>query len=68
MPNSPVLTRSKPRREPMPNRSLNFRLWVDINRAPLMCQKCHKVVVTLTGQKVDLLPLLKEHRCVGGAE
>lgn len=66
--NKPAPTRSKARREPFPNHSLNYRLWIEGNRAPLMCQKCHKIVVTLTGQTVDLLPLLREHRCIGETE
>ena len=58
----PTPTR-KPRSTPLPNKSFNFRLWIEGNQAPVVCQKCNKKVVILKGQAVDLLPLLKEHRC-----
>ena len=60
----PTPTR-KPRPIPMPNKSLNFRLWIEGNRAPVVCQRCKKVVMVLTEQAVNILPLLKEHRCIG---
>ena len=63
MPTPTIPTRQKTRPTPWPDKSLNFRMWLEGNKAPIVCQHCRKVVVTLTGQAVDLLPLLRGHRC-----